>query len=85
MHDNSLPLHREVLVASIMAGYPINVGNVMSRIITIVGAENDRNFPFPSFLTMYFRDLKVEKRPFDVKFKAKAPFSWYNMQGDDNP
>ncbi|XP_075089086.1 uncharacterized protein LOC142170718 [Nicotiana tabacum] len=84
-HDNSLPLHRTVLVASIMAGYPINVGNMMSRIITIVGAEHDRNYTFPSFLTMYFRDLKMEKRPFDIKVKVKAPFSWYSMQGDDNP
>lgn len=83
-HDNSLPLHRAVLVASIMAGYPINVRNVMSRVITLVGNEHDRNYPFPSFLTMYFRDLKVEKRPFDIKVKARAPFSWYNMQRDDN-
>ena len=58
-HDNSLPLHRAVLVASIMAGYPINVGKVMSRVITQVGNEGDRNYPFPSFVTMYFTDLKV--------------------------
>lgn len=32
-HDNSLPIHRAILVASIMAGYPINIGNVMSRVI----------------------------------------------------
>lgn len=63
-------------MASIMAGYPINMGNVMSRIITIVGAEQDRNYAFPSFLTEYFRDLKVDKRPYDIKVKAKAPFSW---------
>ncbi|XP_019257855.1 PREDICTED: PERQ amino acid-rich with GYF domain-containing protein 2-like [Nicotiana attenuata] len=68
-----------------MAGYPINVGNVMSRIITIVGSEHDRNYPFPNFLTMYFRDLKFEKRPFDITVKAKAPFFWYSMHGDDNP
>jgi len=34
---------------------------------------------------MYFRDLKVEKRSFDIKVKVKALFSWYNMQGDNNP
>lgn len=84
-HDNLLPLHRVVLVASIMVGYPINVGNVISRVITQVVSEGDRNYSFPSFLTMYFRDLEVEKRKFDVEVKAKAPFSWYNMQGDDNP
>nr|XP_016506311.1 PREDICTED: uncharacterized protein LOC107824100 [Nicotiana tabacum]XP_016506312.1 PREDICTED: uncharacterized protein LOC107824100 [Nicotiana tabacum]XP_016506313.1 PREDICTED: uncharacterized protein LOC107824100 [Nicotiana tabacum] len=84
-HENSLPLHRTVLVASIMVGYPINVGNVMSRVITQVVSEGDRNYPFPSFLTMYFTDLKVEKRNFDIKVKAKAPFSWYIMQVDDNP
>ncbi|WP_407057650.1 hypothetical protein, partial [Enterobacter hormaechei] len=33
-HDNSLPISRAILVVSIMAGYPINIGNVMSRVIT---------------------------------------------------
>jgi len=84
-HDQTLPLHRAVLVASIMAGYPINVGNVMSRIISLVGTETDRNYPFPNTLTMYFRDLKVEKRRFDIKVKATAPFSWYSLSGPDNP
>ncbi|XP_019261719.1 PREDICTED: lysine-rich arabinogalactan protein 17-like [Nicotiana attenuata] len=34
---------------------------------------------------MYFRDLKVEKKPFDVKVKPVAPFSWYSLKGPDNP
>ena len=68
-----------------MVGYPINVGNVMSRIISAVGVEHDRNYPFPNTLTMYFRDLEVEKRPFDVKVKPVAPFSWYSLKGLDNP
>jgi len=48
-HENFLSLHRPTLVDSIMAGYPINMGNDMSRIITIVGTEHDRNYPFPIF------------------------------------
>nr|XP_009777419.1 PREDICTED: uncharacterized protein LOC104226991 [Nicotiana sylvestris] len=82
-HDNSLPIHRAILVASIMAGYPINIENVMSRVITRVVNEGDRSYAFPNFLTMYLEDLDVEKRKFDMKVKAKAPFSWYNLQGDD--
>ncbi|XP_019241213.1 PREDICTED: RNA polymerase II degradation factor 1-like [Nicotiana attenuata] len=57
----------------------------MSRVITRVVNEGDRNYPFPNFLTMYLNDLDVEKRRFDVKVKAKAPFSWYNTKGPDNP
>ena len=74
-HGNTLPLHRALLVASIMAGYPINMVNVMSQIITIVGVEHDQNYPFPSFLTKYFRDLEVDTSPYDIKVKATAPFS----------
>ncbi|XP_075075744.1 uncharacterized protein LOC142162809 [Nicotiana tabacum] len=84
-HDQTIPLVRAILVASIMARYLINVGNVMSRVIFAVGVEYDRNYPFPSTFTMYFRDLKVEKRPFDIKVKPVAPFSWYSLKGSDNP
>ncbi|XP_019223572.1 PREDICTED: neural Wiskott-Aldrich syndrome protein-like [Nicotiana attenuata] len=34
---------------------------------------------------MYFRDLKVEKKWYDVKAKPVAPFSWYSLRGPDNP
>lgn len=61
-------------MAYIIVEYLINVGNVMSRIITIVGVEHDQNYPFPSFLTMYFRDMEVDKRPYDIKVKAVAHF-----------
>lgn len=84
-HDQTIPLARVVLVASIMARYPINMGNVMSRVISAVGVEHDQNYPFPSTLTIYFRDLEVEKRPFDAKVKPVAPFSWYSLKGSDNP
>nr|XP_009791504.1 PREDICTED: uncharacterized protein LOC104238743 [Nicotiana sylvestris] len=68
-----------------MVQYLINVGNVMSWFISQVVDEGDKSYPFPNFLTMYFEDLKVEKRKFDVKVKAKAPLSWYSLQGDENP
>ena len=68
-----------------MAGYPINIENVMSKVITKVVSEGDRSYPFPNFLTMYFEDQDVEKRKFDVKVKPKMPFSWYSLKGDDNP
>lgn len=74
-HKNSLPISPAILVASIMVGYPINIGNVMSRVIIRVVNEGDRSYPFPYFLTMFFEDQDVEKRKFDMKVKPKAPFS----------
>jgi len=84
-HNNSLPVSRAILVASTMAGYPINIENVMSRVIKRVVNEVYRSYPFPNFLTMYFEDQDGEKRKFDVKVKPKMPFSWYSLKGDDNP
>lgn len=57
----------------------------MSRVIYAVGFEHDQNYPFPSTLTMYSRDQEVENRPFDIKVKPVAPFSWYSLKGSDNP
>lgn len=84
-HENSLPVSRAILVASIMTGYLINIWNVMSRVITRVVNEGYRSYPFPNFLTMYFEDQDVEKRKFDVKVKLKMPVSWYSLKADDNP
>ncbi|XP_019240122.1 PREDICTED: putative uncharacterized protein DDB_G0290521 [Nicotiana attenuata] len=57
-----------------MAGYPINVGNIMSRMITRVVNENDRSYMFPNFLTMYFEDQDAEGRRLDLEVKPKCPF-----------
>lgn len=75
-HENSLPVSGAILGASIMAGYLINIENVMSRVIRRVVNEGDRSYPFPNFLTVYFEGRDVEKRKFDVKVKPKMPFSW---------
>ncbi|XP_070025777.1 uncharacterized protein [Nicotiana sylvestris] len=84
-HENTLSVSRAILVVAIMAGLSINVGNVMSRVITRVVNEGDRSYPFPNFLIMYLEDQEVEKRKFDVKVKRKMPFSWYSLKGLDNP
>lgn len=84
-HDQTIPLPRAVLIASIMAGFPINVGNVMYRVITSMGVDSDRNFPYPNTFTIYFQDAKVKKKPYDVKVRLVSPFSWFSIQGPDNP
>jgi len=66
-HENVLPLPRAVLVASIMAGYPINVGNLMSYNISNAVQKEERSYPYPNFLTEYFQDQGVETRHFDVE------------------
>jgi len=85
LNENNLPLPRAVLVASIMAGYPINVGAIMSTNITLAVQKDERSYPYPNFLTEYFKDQKVEPRQYDTEVKAKKPFSWYHLQGSDNP
>ncbi|XP_075110883.1 uncharacterized protein LOC142181618 [Nicotiana tabacum] len=84
-HDQTIPIARAVLIASIMAGFPINVWNVMYSVITSIGIDTDRNYPYPNTLTMYFEDEKVKKYPFNVGVSPVSPFSWFNIQGSDNP
>lgn len=50
-----------------------------------MGFDSDRNYPFPNTLTMYFQDLKVKKKSYDVKVRLVAPFSWFSIQGPENP
>lgn len=68
-----------------MVGFPLNVGNIMSRVIYQVGNETKTNFPFPNTLSLYFRELKVKKKRYDVTVPPVAPYSWYDQLGPDNP
>nr|XP_033509162.1 uncharacterized protein LOC117274062 isoform X1 [Nicotiana tomentosiformis] len=49
-NKNNLPLPRAVLVASIMAGYPINVGAIMSANMTIAVQKSESSYPYPNTL-----------------------------------
>lgn len=44
-HDHTIPIDRAILVASIMAGFPLNVGNIISRVISTVGQETNTTIP----------------------------------------
>ncbi|XP_070040290.1 uncharacterized protein [Nicotiana tomentosiformis] len=57
----------------------------MSTNITLAVQKSEKSYPYPNTLTYYFNDAKVEPRPYDTKVKAKKPFSWYHLQGADNP
>nr|XP_016488159.1 PREDICTED: uncharacterized protein LOC107808177 [Nicotiana tabacum] len=50
-----------------MAGYPINVGAMMSTNITLAVQKDKRSYPYPNFLTENFNDQKVEPRQYDTK------------------
>lgn len=84
-HDHSVPVDRAVLVASIKAGFLLNVGNIMSRVISRVGDETKTNYPFPNTLTLYFREMKVKKKKYDIMVPPVSPYSWYYQKGPDNP
>nr|XP_016493968.1 PREDICTED: uncharacterized protein LOC107813241 [Nicotiana tabacum] len=71
--------------ASIMEGFPLNVGNIMSRVISTVGQETQTNYPFPNTFSLYFKELKVKKKKYDVKVPSVAPYSWYSQLGPENP
>ncbi|XP_070035896.1 adhesin AWP1-like [Nicotiana tomentosiformis] len=83
-NENNLP-PRAVLVASIIAVYPINVGAIMSANISVVVRKGESSYPYPNTLTEYITDSKVEPRSFDTKVRAKKPFLWYSLQGPGNP
>ncbi|XP_070054828.1 uncharacterized protein [Nicotiana tomentosiformis] len=57
----------------------------MSTNITLAVRKSEKSYPYPNTLTEYFNDAKVEPRPYDTKVKAKKPFSWYHLQGANNP
>nr|XP_016463451.1 PREDICTED: uncharacterized protein LOC107786474 [Nicotiana tabacum] len=57
----------------------------MSTNIILAVRKSEKSYPYPNTLTKYFNDAKVEPRPYDTKVKAKKPFSWYHLQGADNP
>nr|XP_009615097.1 uncharacterized protein LOC104107887 [Nicotiana tomentosiformis]XP_033514991.1 uncharacterized protein LOC104107887 [Nicotiana tomentosiformis]XP_033514992.1 uncharacterized protein LOC104107887 [Nicotiana tomentosiformis]XP_033514993.1 uncharacterized protein LOC104107887 [Nicotiana tomentosiformis] len=84
-HDSNIPLSREILIASIIAGYLINVGNLMAQNISKETGKEERSYPYPNFITLYLENQGVEGRHFDTKVKPKRPLSWYNLQGADNP
>lgn len=78
-HDLTIPLPRVVMIASIMVGFPINMGNLMYREITSMGIDSVWNYPYPNTLTMYVRDLEVKKKSYYVKVCPVSPFSWFSI------
>lgn len=72
-------------MASIMAGYPINMGGVISANISLVAHQTNMAYPYPSTITEYFTNAKVEPRTFDIKVKSKKPFEWHSLMDLTNP
>jgi len=58
-----------------MARYPINVGAVMSANMLVVSREADTSYPYPNTITEHLTDARVEPRDYDMKVRAKKPFS----------
>ncbi|XP_070034940.1 flocculation protein FLO11-like [Nicotiana tomentosiformis] len=84
-NENNLPIPRAILVASIIAGYSINVGDLMSANIFLVAQQSNTSYPYPSTTTEYLTDAKVEPMTFDTKVKPTGPFEWYKLQDPRNP
>nr|XP_016445230.1 PREDICTED: transcription factor Sp2-like [Nicotiana tabacum] len=68
-----------------MAGYPINVGAVISSNISMIAWQDNSAYPYPNTIIDYLTDAKVETRDFDTKVKEKKPFDWYSMMDTSNP
>lgn len=68
-----------------MAGYPINVGAVMSANISVIARQDDSSYPYPNTITEYLTDARVESRDYDIKVRPKKPFSWYSPIDANNP
>lgn len=83
--ENNLVVPHAVLVAFIMAVYPINVGALMSAIIFLVVQQTNMTYPYSSTITKNLIYEKVETKPIDTKVKPKKPFQWYSLQDLTNP
>nr|XP_009630476.1 microtubule-associated protein RP/EB family member 1-like [Nicotiana tomentosiformis] len=84
-NETHLPIPRAVLVASIMAGYPINVSAVMSANISVIARQDDSPHMYPNTIIEYLTDAKVDPRDNDTKVKPEKPFTWYSLMDASNP
>lgn len=84
-NETNLSIPRAVLVALIMAGYPINVCAVMSVNMSLVPRQGKISYPYPNTITEYLTDAGVEPRDFDTKVRVKKPFSRYSLMDSGNP
>lgn len=72
-------------MASIMVGYPINMGALMSANTTLVAQQENTSFSYPSTITEYLTNAKVESMPYDTKVKPTGSFDLYKLQDPRNP
>lgn len=84
-NKTSLPIPRAVLVAFIMAEYPINVGVMMSANISVIARQDDSSYPYPNTIIEYLTDATVKPRYYGTKVRPKKPFTWYSLMDVNNP
>nr|XP_018633194.1 uncharacterized protein LOC108948496 isoform X1 [Nicotiana tomentosiformis] len=84
-NKTNLPIPRAVPVTSIMAGYPINMGVMMSANISVIARQGDSSYPYPNTITEYLIDAMVKPRCYDTKVRPKKPFTWYSLMDANNP
>lgn len=72
-------------MASIMAGYPLNVGALMLANMTLVAQQENTSFPYPNTIMEYLTDAMVESRPLETKIKPTCPFDPYKLQDPRTP
>lgn len=54
-------------MASIIVGYPINVGSRMFTKLSLMAQQENTSYPYLSTIIEYLVDAKVETSPYDIK------------------
>nr|XP_009767756.1 PREDICTED: uncharacterized protein LOC104218869 [Nicotiana sylvestris] len=57
----------------------------MSANISVIVRQDESSYSYPSTITKYLTDAKVEPRDCDTMLKLKKPFTWYSEMDANNP